>query len=67
MLATQAIVCHFATKPESLAKARNEFEQTIKDTFDEYSILKNLSKSDLLKATVVTDTTENLPYTSQVV
>ena len=67
MLATQAIVCHFATKPESLAKARNEYEQTIKDTFDEYSILKNLSKSDLLKATVVTDTTENLPYTSQVV
>ena len=67
MLTTQAVVCHFATKPESCAKARNEFEQTIKDTFDEYSTLKNLSKSDFLKATVVTDTTENLPYITQVV
>ena len=67
MLATQAIVCHFSTKPESSAKARNEFEQAVKDTFDEYSTLKNLSKSDFLKATVVDDATENLPYITQVV
>ena len=56
MLATQTIICHFATSPQSLAQARDEFEYYLEDGLYEDPGLKKKSKSEILKALTTTDT-----------
>ena len=38
--ATQSVVCHFATAPDSLAQARNEFEYYMEDQLYKHAELK---------------------------
>ena len=48
-LATRTMVAHFAKCPDSLARVRKEFEDTIlSPAFEEEPTLKDVDKKDLL-------------------
>ena len=65
--ATQSVICHLATAPESLAQARNEFEYYLEDHLYKNAELKERSKREILDELVTIDALYDLSYLSQVI
>ena len=65
--ATQTIVSHFATCPESVKKVRDEFEYFMEDKMYEDESLANKSKKDQLRYTTSFECLNGLAYLNQVV